>query len=447
MTPTLRLNAFLLGVGHHDAAWRHPRTEPRRITELAHFVELARTAERGALDSVLLADGLSVGPDIRHRVPPVFEPLTLLAALATATEHIGLIASVSTTWNEPFHVARQLASLDHLSGGRAGWNIVSSGQEREAANFNRDRQPDHPDRYRRAAEFVDVAVKLWDSWEDDALVLNAGAGVSVDTGRVHEIDHWGADFQVRGPLTTPRSPQGRPLLVQTDPPADGIRTAARHVEAVFTVQQTLTEAQAFYGGLKRQLVAAGRNPDLVPIMAGITPVIGGTEAEAHALAAELEALVVPHQALAQLSTALGVDLFGLPLDGPLPELAPVRAGQARLNRYRLLTDLARREGLTIRQTIGRFDGSRGYRVVAGTPEQIADQIERWFTQGAADGFNVMPPYLPDGLTDFVDQVVPILRARGLFRTEYTGRTLRDHYGLPRPANIYTAAPAPALVTA
>ncbi|MBO4205762.1 NtaA/DmoA family FMN-dependent monooxygenase [Micromonospora echinofusca] len=408
MTRTLRLNASLLGVGHHEVAWRHPGTGPRRTTALGHFVELARTAERGALDSLLLPDLLSVGPDTRHRVPPLFEPLTLLAALATVTEHIGLIATVSTTWHEPFHVARQLASLDHLSAGRAGWNVVASGPDREAANFNREHQPGRPDRYRRAAEFVDVAVQLWDSWEDDALILDARAGVAVDTDRVHEIDHWGADFQVRGPLTTPRPPQGRPLLVQTDPSADGIRSAARYAEVVVTVAHTLAEAQAIHGGLKRQIAAAGRNPDLVSVLAAITPVLGGTEAEARTRAAELATPVVPHQGPNPLATTLGVDLFGLPPGGA----SPARA-----------------------------------RVVAGTPEQIADQIELWFTQGAADGFDIVPPYLPDGLTDFVDQVVPILRARGLVRTGYPGRTLRDHYGLPRPANIFTAARTPALVTA
>ncbi|MEU5671552.1 LLM class flavin-dependent oxidoreductase [Micromonospora sp. NPDC047753] len=439
MTRTLHLNAFLMGVGHHEAAWRHPRTDPRRVTDVRHFQELARIAERGTLDSLFLADGLSVGPNPRHNIQAVFEPLTLLASLAAVTEHIGLIATVSTTYNEPFHVARKFASLDHLSGGRAGWNIVTSAQEREAVNFNRDSHPEHADRYRRAAEFVDVAIKLWDSWEDDALVFDTGAGVFADTDRVHEVAHRGPEFQVRGPLNIPRGPQGRPLLVQAGSSPDGIAFAARYAEAVFTAQQTLADGQSFYAELRRQVTAAGRDPDLVKVLPGIAPVLGGTEAEALALAAELEELIVPDYALAQLSGMLGIDLTGLPLDGPLPELPAAGTVQAHQSRYQLVTELARREQLTIRQLIGRLGGGRGHRVVAGTPEQIADQIELWFTQGAADGFNIMPPHLPGGLADFVDHVVPVLRSRGLFRTEYTGRTLREHYGLPRPASAYAAS--------
>ncbi|MCI4065106.1 LLM class flavin-dependent oxidoreductase [Micromonospora sp. R77] len=436
MSRTLHLNAFLMGVGHHEAAWRHPLVDPRRVADVRHFQELARIAERGTLDSVFLADGLAVGPAVRHNIQAVFEPLTLLAALAGVTEHVGLIATASTTYNEPFNLARKFASLDHLSGGRAGWNIVTSAQSREAWNFNLDDHPAHADRYRRAAEFVEVATKLWDSWEDDALVLDAAAGVFADTDRVHEVGHAGESFQVRGPLNTPRPPQGRPLLVQAGSSIDGIAFAARYAEAVFTAQQTLADGQAFYAALKRTTADAGRDPDLVKVLPGIAPVIGGTEAEAQALAAELEALIVPEHALAQLSGMTGIDLAALPLDGPLPDLPDVSAVQSHQSRYQLVVDLARREQLTIRQLIGRLGGGRGHRVVAGTPEQIADQIELWFTQGAADGFNVMPPLLPHGLEAFVDHVVPLLRRRGLFRHEYTGRTLREHYGLPRPASAY-----------
>ncbi|MEV4489648.1 LLM class flavin-dependent oxidoreductase [Micromonospora coxensis] len=436
MSRTLHLNAFLMGVGHHEAAWRHPRTDPRRVADVRHFVELARIAERGTLDSVFLADGLAVGPAVRHNIQAVFEPLTLLSALAVATAHIGLIGTVSTTYHEPFNLARTFASLDHLSGGRAGWNIVTSAQAREAWNFNLDDHPAHAERYRRAAEFVDVAVKLWDSWEDDALLLDTAAGIFADTDRVHEIAHHGERFRVRGPLNTPRPPQGRPLLVQAGSSADGIAFAARYAEAVFTAQQTLTDGQRFYAALKQATAAAGRDPDLVKVLPGIAPVIGGTEAEARALADELEALIVPEHALAQLSGMTGVDLTGLPLDGPLPELPDVATVQAHQSRYQLVVELAHREELTIRQLLGRLGGGRGHRVVAGTPEQIADQIALWFTEGAADGFNVMPPLLPSGLADFVDHVVPLLRARGLFRHEYTGQTLREHYGLPRPASTY-----------
>ncbi|GAA2438009.1 LLM class flavin-dependent oxidoreductase [Streptomyces lavendulocolor] len=429
----LHLNAFLMNAGHHDAAWRHPATTPERVTDPAYFVELARTAERGLLDSVFLADGLALWGNVRHNALGGFEPLTLLAALATATRRIGLIATVSTTFNEPYSTARAFASLDHLSGGRAGWNIVTSGSVDEARNFGRDEHLEHGLRYERAREFVDVAVKLWDSWDDDAIVLDRAAGIYADTDRVRPIDHRGEHFRVRGPLNVPRSPQGHPLLVQAGSSEDGREFAARHAEAVFTAQQTLSDAQAFAKDLRSRLARYGRTEDQVRILPGICPVIGSTEAEARALEQELTDFQVPEYGLAQLSGMLGTDLTGLPLDGPLPELPDERDINGNRSRFTLVAELARRDGLTLRELIARLGGGRGHRVVAGTPEQIADELQEWFTAGAADGFNIMPPYLPGGLDHFVDQVVPVLQARGLFRTEYTGRTLRDHYGLARPA--------------
>ncbi|MDT9686315.1 LLM class flavin-dependent oxidoreductase [Streptomyces sp. TRM76323] len=429
----LHLNAFLMNAGHHDAAWRHPLTTPERITDPTYFQELARTAERGLVDSVFLADGLALWGNARYNALGGFEPLTLLSALATATERIGLIATVSTTFNEPFTTARAFASLDHLSGGRAGWNIVTSGSVDEARNFGRDEHLEHSLRYERAREFVEVAVKLWDSWEDDAIVLDREGGVYADTDRIRPVDHRGTHFRVRGPLNVPRSPQGRPLLVQAGSSEDGREFAARHAEAVFTAQQTLSDAQAFSKDLKSRAARHGRSGDDVKVLPGICPVIGSTEAEARALEQELTVLQVPEYGLAQLSGMLGTDLTGLPLDGPLPELPDERDINGNRSRFTLVADLARRDGLTLRELIARLGGGRGHWVVAGTAEQIADRLEEWFTQGAADGFNVMPPHLPGGLDHFVDQVVPILQARGLFRTEYTGRTLRDHYGLPRPA--------------
>lgn len=429
----LHLNAFLMNAGHHDAAWRHPLTTPERVTDPAYFQQLARTAERGLLDSVFLADGLALWGNVRYNALGGFEPLTLLSALATATEHIGLIATVSTTFNEPFTTARAFASLDHLSGGRAGWNIVTSGSPDEARNFGRDEHLEHGLRYERAREFVEVAVKLWDSWEDDAVVLDREGGIYADTGKVRPIEHRGAHFRVRGPLNVPRSPQGHPLLVQAGSSEDGKEFAARHAEAVFTAQQTLSDAQAFAKDLRSRLSRYGRAEDEVRILPGICPVIGSTEAEARALDRELTGLQVPEYGLAQLSGMLGTDLTGLPLDGPLPELPDERDINGNKSRFTLVAELARRDGLTLRELIARLGGGRGHRVVVGTPEQIADELQEWFTRGAADGFNIMPPYFPGGLDHFVDQVVPILQARGLFRTEYTGRTLRDHYGLARPA--------------
>ncbi|MFE7773406.1 LLM class flavin-dependent oxidoreductase [Streptomyces sp. NPDC057445] len=430
----LHLNAFLMNAGHHDAAWRHPRTQPERITDLRYFQQLARTAERGRLDSVFLADGLALWGKVRHNALGGFEPLTLLSALAAVTEHVGLIATVSTTFNEPFHTARKFASLDHLSGGRAGWNIVTSGTVEEARNFGQEEHLEHSLRYRRAREFVEVATKLWDSWEDDAIVLDRERGVYADTAKVRAIDHRGEYFGVRGPLNVPRSPQGHPLLVQAGSSEDGKEFAAEYAEAVFTAQQTLADGQAFYKDLKSRLARHGRSEEELKILPGICPVIGSTEAEARALESELTDLQVPEYGLAQLSGMLGVDLSGLPLDGPLPELPQEQDINGNKSRFTLVAELAGRDGLTLRELIARLGGGRGHRVFAGTPEQIADQLEEWFTQGAADGFNIMPPHLPGGLDDFVDHVVPELQRRGLFRTEYTGRTLREHYGLSRPGN-------------
>ncbi|CAL9630852.1 Nitrilotriacetate monooxygenase component A [Streptomyces sp. enrichment culture] len=437
----LHLNAFLMNAGHHDAAWRHPRAQPERVTDLRYFQQLAQTAERGLLDSVFLADGLALGGRVRHNALGGFEPLTLLSALAAVTERVGLIATVSTTFNEPFHTARKFASLDHISGGRAGWNIVTSGTVDEARNFGRDQHLEHRLRYERAREFLEVATKLWDSWEDDAILLDRERGVYADTGKVREIGHRGEHFGVRGPLNVPRPPQGHPLLVQAGSSEDGKEFAARYAEAVFTAQQTLADGQSFYKDLKSRLARHGRAEDQLLVLPGIAPVIGSTEAEALALERELTELQVPEYGIAQLSGMLGTDLTGLPLDGPLPELPGERDINGNKSRFTLVAELARRDGLTLRELIARLGAGRGHRVFAGTPDQVADQLEKWFTQGAADGFTIMPPHLPGGLEDFVDHVVPILQRRGLFRTEYTGRTLREHYGLPRPANRLAPAVA------
>ncbi|HEY4455572.1 MAG TPA: LLM class flavin-dependent oxidoreductase [Pseudonocardiaceae bacterium] len=424
MSRQLHLNAFLMGVGHHEAAWRHPNTDPELVGDVRHFQNLARIAERGRFDSVFLADGVQVWGDVEHSIAGTFEPLTLLTALATVTERIGLIATASTGFSEPYNLARYFASLDHISGGRAGWNIVTTAGDRSAQNFNRDANLEHAVRYQRAAEFVDVAVKLWDSWDADALVRDKASGRFADPDRVHELHHRGEFFGVRGPLNITRSPQGRPLLVQAGSSEDGRAFAARYAEAVFTAQQTFAEGQAFYADLK------ARAANEIKILPGIVPVLGGTEAQANRLAAELDELIIPVRALRQLSELIGVDLTGHPLHEPLPPLPSVAAINGAKSRFELVKDLAERERLTLRQLIGRLGGGRGHQVVAGTPEQIADHIQFWFDNGAADGFNVMPPLLPSGLTDFVEQVVPLLTARGLFRSEYTGSTLREHYGLP-----------------
>ncbi|GAA1179895.1 FMN-dependent oxidoreductase (nitrilotriacetate monooxygenase family) [Kitasatospora gansuensis] len=433
----LHFNLFLMGVGHHEAAWRHPRTDPQQAADIAHFQRLAQTAEAASFDSVFLADGVEARSDGGWGLISHFEPFTLLTALAVVTERIGLIGTVSTGFSEPYNLARQFASLDHISHGRAGWNIVTSAGERSAQNFSRSANQEHGVRYQRAAEFLDVVTALWDSWEDGALTLDRATGAFADADRVHEIDHVGEHFQVRGPLNIPRPPQGHPLLVQAGSSDNGRAFAARWAEAVFTAQQTLAEGQSFYADLKRQAAGFGRAPEQLVVLPGVVPVLGSTEEEAHRLDRELDELINPARAVGVLSTVLGVDLTDHPLDEPLPPLPPVTEINGAKSRFELIRDLAERDRLTLRQLVGRLGGGRGHQVVVGTPEQLADHIETWFTQGAADGFNIMPPILPDGLTDFVEQVLPILRKRGLFREGYTGRTLREHYGLPRPAGRFS----------
>ncbi|WP_237747073.1 LLM class flavin-dependent oxidoreductase [Micromonospora lupini] len=433
----LHLNAFLMGVGHHEAAWRLPQSDPFAQTDVAHFTRLARIAERGKLDSLFLADSPVLWNSIGRRPGGTLEPTVLLTALAGATSHIGLIATASTTYNEPFNLARRFASLDHVSGGRAGWNIVTTAGEQAARNFNLDRLPAHRDRYERAAEFIEVSRKLWDSWDDRAPLGDKEAGRWGDDDLLYPPEHVGRHFRVAGALNVPRSPQGYPLLVQAGSSEDGKELAARYAEAVFTAQQTLAEAQTFYRDLKQRAAQAGRDPQTIKILPGIVPAIGATEAEARALEDELDRLIKPEYARQQLATTLRVAPEDLDLDKELPADLPSEDEiEGAKSRYTLIVSLARRERLTVRQLIGRLGGGRGHRTFAGTPEQVADAIEEWYRAGAADGFNIMPPVLPAGLEAFVDHVVPILQRRGLFRTEYTGTTLRDHYGLPRPANQY-----------
>jgi FMN-dependent oxidoreductase (nitrilotriacetate monooxygenase family) len=442
---TLHLNAFLMSTGHHEASWRLPESNPRSSTDVRHYQNLARIAERGTFDSVFFADSPVIYGDVGRRPVGKLEPTVLLTALAVATEKIGLIATASTTYNDPFNLARRFASVDFVSGGRAGWNVVTTAGPDAARNFGIDDQPSHATRYERAAEFLDVAGKLWDSWDDDAVLADKDAGIWADSGRVRAIEHEGKHFKVRGPLNMPRSPQGYPLIVQSGSSEDGKDLAARYAEAVFTAQQTLEDAQKFYADLKARTAATGRNPAGIKILPGIVPVIASTEAEARRLEQELDDLIQPEYARAELARTLRVGPEDLPLDRQLPANLPHEdAIEGAKSRYTLIVELARREQLTVRQLIGRLGGGRGHRTFSGTPEQVADAIQLWFENGAADCFNIMPPVLPSGLETFVDEVVPVLRRRGLFRTGYTGNTLREHYGLERPLNRYSGALAGAV---
>lgn len=438
----LHLNAFLMAVGHHEAAWRLPESDPFASTNIEHYKELARIAERGKLDSLFLADSPMLWNSIGRRPSGTLEPTVLLTVLASVTKHVGLIATASTTYNEPYNLARRFATLDIISGGRAGWNIVTTAGIEAARNFNLDELPSHAERYARSAEFVDVSLKLWDSWDDGAALGDKGLGVWGDERKVYPPRHVGRHFKVEGALNVPRSPQGYPLLVQAGSSEDGKALAARYAEAVFTAQQTLEDGRAFYVDLKQRTQKLGRDPDTIKILPGIVPVIGSTEAEALRLEEELERLIKPEYAKRQLAQTLRVKPEELELDAELPSNIPSEDEiEGAKSRFTLIVNLARRERLTVRQLIGRLGGGRGHRTFAGAPEQVADAIQLWWENGAADGFNIMPPVLPSGLSIFVDQVVPILQRRGLFRTEYEGKTLRENYGLARPGNANRAREA------
>jgi FMN-dependent oxidoreductase (nitrilotriacetate monooxygenase family) len=433
----LHLNAFLMEAGHHEAAWRLPDANPHADFDLKHWIDLARLAEAAKFDSLFLADGPALTGNGAFRPPGQLEPFTLLTALSQHTNRIGLIATVSSTYNEPYNLARRLASVDHVSGGRAGWNIVTSAGADEAANFGLDDRPDHAARYERADEFLTIAKALWDSWESEAVVADKASGRYADPTRLHPVDHAGRHFKVAGPLNVERPPQGHPLLVQAGSSDDGKNFAARHAEAIFTAHQTYDRAAEFYRDIKARTGAAGRDPDAVLVLPGIVPFIGSTEAEATELARRYDELRVPEYGLSQLAWNFEVDPSVFELDAPLPDFILARPTlQGSQSRSDLIIELAVRENLTVRQILSRLGGGRGHFTFVGTPDQAVDTIISWFEGGAADGFNVMAPGLPSELETFIEQVLPILRDKGLFREEYRGKTLREHYGLDVPANQF-----------
>lgn len=432
--PQMHLNAFIFELGHHESAWRLPESRPADLVDLDYYQGLARTAERGNMDAIFFADLLTIDSSIARKPCELLDPTLLLTAMAAVTEHIGLIATASTTYDDPYLLARRFATLDHLSKGRAAWNCVTTADTAAAANHGHDEPPTHAARYERAAEFLQVVQRLWGSWETDAVIADKETGVYADRDRISPIDHAGTHFKVRGPLNVPRPPQGRPVLVQAGSSPAGIAQAAEHAEAVFTAQQTLADAQAFYRELKAATRTFGRDPNSLKVLPGIMPIIGSTEEEAARRERELTEHMSYDEGLALLADMLGVPAAELYLDAPVPEgTREVDAYEGNKSRFLLITEMARRERLTVRQVLNRLGGGRGHRIVTGTPEQIADFLDEWVTQGGADGFNVMPPVLPSGLEVFVDEVVPVLQKRGLFRAEYAGSTLREHYGLSTPA--------------
>lgn len=439
---TLTLNLFLNHVGHHEAAWRHPSTNPGDLFTPDYYVRLAQQAEAAKLDAVFFADGPVLHGGVEHNAVGTLEPIVTLATIAAHTRRIGLIATASTTYYEPYNLARLFSALDHVSGGRAGWNIVTTAHAQASANFGLEAHPDPAVRYGRAEEFLQAITRLWDSWEADAVLVDRESGRYADPERIHPAAYAGEHLSVQGPFNAARSPQGRPVLVQAGASNAGRDFAARWAEAIFTAHQRLEDGQAFYADIKEGARRHGRDPEQVKILPGISPFIGSTEAEAHALEREFNELTVPEYGLRQLAGQTGADLSGLDLDAPVPLELFADAGDVTDNsrsRFQVVAGIVQRERPTLRELLHRLAGARGHRVFTGTPEQVADTITEWFTQGAADGFNVMPPSLPSGLEAFTEQVVPILQQRGLFRTEYAGSTLRDHLGLAEPENRYTAA--------
>ena len=431
----LHLNLFIQSRGHHEASWRHPASSPLALSDIAYYRDVTQRAEAGLFDSIFLADQLALADTAAQAGTTWLEPITALGALAASTSRIGLIATASTTYSEPFNLARQFGSLDHISGGRVGWNIVTSWLAAAARNYGSAGQVSHADRYARGEEFVAVVKALWDSWTDDAVLDDRANGHYARAGHIRPINHAGEHYAVAGPLNMPRGPQGRPVFVQAGSSDTGRRFAARHAEAVFTAQMEKATAQEFYADLKRLVVMEGRSPDQALILPGLSPVIAGTEAEAERTARELNDLTDPEVGRKRLSGRFGGhDFSHLPLDRPLapedfPDPGTVEAARSRTE---VIVGLVRREKFTLRQLLAYLAGARGHYTTAGTPEQIANLIEDWFNDGAADGFNVMPPVLPAMLDVFVAEVIPLLQKRGLFRTAYEGKTLREHFGLARP---------------
>jgi FMN-dependent oxidoreductase (nitrilotriacetate monooxygenase family) len=434
----LRLGAFMRPVSIHTGAWRYPGAFPDANFNIRHYKRFAQTLERGRFDAIFLADHLAVlnmpmAALKRSATVTSFEPLTLLAALAGVTEHLGLIATASTTYEQPYHVARKFASLDHLSGGRAGWNLVTTANPQAALNFGLEEHVEHGERYRRAREFFDVVTGLWDSWADDAFIRDVAAGVYFDPDKLHVLAHKGAHFAVRGPLNIARPVQGWPVIVQAGASEAGRQIAAETAEVVFGSQNNLADARRFYTDVKGRMETLGRDPAHLKILPGAFVVVGETLAEAREKKARLDGLVHPDSGIASLSVQLGHDISGADLDGPLPDIPETNASKSARQK---LIDMARRENMTVRQLAQYVGGSYGTLEMIGTPATIADQMEEWLESRGCDGFNVMFPFLPGGLDDFVDRVVPELQRRGLFRRAYEGTTLRENLGLPRPKNRF-----------
>ena len=433
-TRQMKLGMFYWPCGHHIAAWRHPDGVPDSASDLAHLIELAKLAERGLFDMFFMADTVTfwrgtLDAMARDSYGAWIEPFTLMCALSQHTKHIGLVCTSTTTYDQPYLVARRFASLDLVSGGRAGWNLVTSANKFEADSFGFDEHMEKAERYRRAREFAHVVRGLWNSWGEDVFVRDKESGVYFDRDKLDVLEHEGSFFRVRGPINVPPSPQGEPVMVQAGASDDGRELAAATAEVIFGAQQTLEGAQEFYADVKGRMPAYGRDPDDLKIMPGLLVCVGDTHDDAVRKYQALQDLIDPATGMELLSKRLDFDLSGYPIDGPLPDIAATKTVSTRMNMF---VEIARRENLTIRDLYRRVAGARGHYEIIGSPEEIVDMMEEWVAEDACDGFNVMPPVFPSSLHDFIDMVVPELQRRGLYRTEYTGTTLRDNLGLTRP---------------
>ena len=425
----MRIGLSMRYTGYHMAAWRHPDVPADGAINFRYFLDTARKAEAAKLDMIFFADGVGVrasdspkGSLVRDSKNAELEPLTLLAAIGSHTSHIGLVATASTTYNEPFHIARKYASIDHISGGRAGWNVVTSWSQQEAWNFSRDEHLGYEERYERADEFVEVVKKLWDSWEDDAFIRDKESGIFYEESRLHMPNHKGKHFSVRGPLNSARTPQGRPIIVQAGAAEAGREIAAKNADVVYAASFNISAAKEYYADLKSRLQKHGRTDDQLLIMPGLTTYVGKTRQEAQDKYDRLQELIDPVSGLSVLFSTLG-DLSEYDIDGPVPDVTSGAVNSIAQG----LIEMARRDNLTIRQ-LYKLRASGGRQLI-GTAADIVDDMEMWFRQGAADGFNLCPAILPGGLDDFVELILPELRKRGLFRTEYESGTLRGNLGL------------------
>jgi N-acetyl-S-(2-succino)cysteine monooxygenase len=437
MPRNIHLGLFIFPGGHHVAGWRHPSVPAADITSMSYYKETAQLAERGKFDLYFVGDALAAlekDGRINGEAPlNNWDSVVICSAISSVTTHIGLVATLSTTYNDPLQVAERFSTLDHLSNGRSGWNIVTTANDDAAYNFGKRFHLEKNSRYERAEEFVDLAVALWDSWEDDALIADRASGRFAAVDRIHRVEHHGRFFSAAGHSNLPRPVQGRPVLVQAGTSAPGQAFAANVGELIFTAEGNLDNARKYRSDLHALVRNCGRRPEHVRIMPGLSPLLGSTEAEAKRKDEELNDLVLPSVGVWMLSSLMKVPLYGYPLDAPLPVADLRQRGVANYSRAANLVDRAEREGLSVRAAANIVARARSHGSFVGTPEQLADHMQRWIDGEACDGFNIMPPYFPEQLRVFVDEVVPILQRRGVFRTEYEGLTLREHLGVPRPA--------------